>query len=398
MAALIPAAIGLAGSVIGSNSQKKTADKNRKSQEAIAEQNSENSRLGTVQTAGNHQTQTTTQNLWQPQEQALNRTFDQAGNLLDNGSYYGDRYATWSPQQQQTFNQAQNYFGNDAQSMAQNQQMVGGGLQNNYNQAQNTYQQIAQNGGTTPQAIQAQYDAGEPLRQQQIGAVTDSVNANTAQQMATLREQQAGAGGLAGTRSAVQQGILASQGANTIASNVANINQNGYNNAVQQANQGTANQMSAANQLANLGNQGTNLINNSAQQMASNFGNLQTFGNAQQANSQAALNNAYQQYQSPWDTLSQYNALTGNRTWGGSTTSENQSANYSNQQKTGFQTNPIIKYQNGQYQTNVGGTPTTGTNVALNDENPYVAAQNARIAAQEAQQAQRASAYQRNNR
>ncbi|WP_187993616.1 hypothetical protein [Vibrio harveyi] len=267
--------------------------------------------------------------LWGPQELALKNQFGMASALMEKGPYEGDRYATWTPYQQQTFGDAVNYYGGEAPQNAQYLVDTGKNMMGNYGTAENIYNGIAQNGGVDSGVISDVMASQQPFVDQQINNVTENINRNAGRQMAAARENMAGNNGLSGTRSAVQQALINEGANNAIANATTDINKNAYNTAITQANQNVNNQMSAGNNLASLANRGTDIYNQGVVTKGDIFNSRGNIGSAAMANDQSILNNQYAQYMSPWDQTGRYAALIGNRQWGGGRTQNTFQSNYS---------------------------------------------------------------------
>ncbi|NUW71424.1 hypothetical protein HOP38_02720 [Vibrio mediterranei] len=258
--------------------------------------------------------------LWGPQELALRNQFSMANANMQNGPYTGDRFATWTPYQKQTFGEAVNYYSNEAPAQANYLTDTGRGMISNYGNAEGVYNGIAQNGGVDSGVIGDIMQSQQPYINNQINSVSNQVNRNADRQTAMTRENLAGSGGLSGTRGAVAQGLIREGANNAIADATTSINTNAYNNALTQANQNVNNRMSAANNLASLANRGVGMYGQGVAMRGDILNSRANIGSASQANDQNVLNNNYARWMSPWDMTGKYAALVGGRQWGGGRT------------------------------------------------------------------------------
>ena len=288
----------------------------------------------------------TTTTPWAPQAASLTNAFNNAGQLMDRGTYQGDYYAGMNPFSVQGYNNLANWGGaggtgqNILQTMlSQGNSMVGGsadamGIARNV--AANPFQG-AQNSGFDMNNLR-NYMNNDVISGQVDAASRDVTRNLYENQLTGNAAAAAGTGNLGSSRRGVMDAIAMRGAGDRIADISSGIRSSAYSNALDiEANRASQNanlsqqtglagdqtRMGAAGMLNQIGNQGAGMLMD-ANNLGTSFANNEVMaGNAFQRDENANIAANMQKWNADWDLLNRYYGIIGSGNWGGTTSGPN---------------------------------------------------------------------------
>lgn len=236
--------------------------------------------------------------VWNAQQPYLKDVYGNAQDLYNQG---------WQAPGVAGFNNIQNdamanmlgYADTTGMDIANNNMNQANQLMSGYNQAQNYYGDLM-NGGTQFNTNANQF-INSDLVNSQINAANSAVDDQFGQAMNGIAAQSAGGGNTGSTRRAAAEAMMAKEAAGLKSNNISNIQNNAYQNAMNQMNLG-------ANSMMNMANQGTAMMGDAFSMGMQPYQTALSVGGMQQDMQQTQYD---WQNNNEWDLLSRYQAAMG---------------------------------------------------------------------------------------